>query len=179
MRCGRRALGSVIAVVVSFGAATVHAQDSSWRDVSLTVGRVDYDLSGVGHASGVAVRTTRDFTPHVSLELRGLFARPCQQFQSCENVGPASLLVPEAQLQYRWNTGRLAPFVGAGLGMSALKSSFDTKWDPTIAFSAGSGVRLTNRLTLTGEFRLRGHEFGFTGTSSEINAGLSWRLPVS
>jgi hypothetical protein len=112
----------------------------------------------------------------VGLELRGLFARPCQQFQSCDDVGPASLLAPEAQLQYRWAAGRIEPFVGAGVGASALSSSVDTRWNPTVAFSAGTGVRLTERLALTAEFRLRGHEFDFTGSSTEINGGLTWQL---
>lgn len=175
MRFDRRVIGGFTCVVVLCGAASAHAQPSKWSDLSVTAGRVDFDLSGVGHTSGMAIRATRDLTPSVGLELRGLFARPCQQFQSCRDIGPASLFVPEAQLQYRWTAKRLEPFVGGGMGLSALKSSLGTRWDPTVVFSAGTGVRLTDRLALTGEFRLRGHELRFTGTSSEINAGLSWR----
>jgi hypothetical protein len=179
MRFGVRVFGSFAFMLLLTGVASARAQGSSWGELSVTAGRVDYDLSGTGHASGIAIRATRDLTPHVGLELRGLFARPCQQFQSCKDVGPATLFVPEAQLQYRWNAGRLQPFVGAGLGLSALRSSFykATDWDPTVSFSAGTGVRLTDRVALTGEFRLRGHEFRFVGTSTEVNAGLSWRLP--
>lgn len=92
-------------------------------------------------------------------------------------MGPATLFVPEAQLQYRWTAGWLEPFVGAGLGLSALRSSFHTEVDPTVSFSVGTAVRLTERLALNGEFRLRGHEFRFVGSSSEVNAGISWRLP--
>ena len=160
------------------GAASAHAQDVRWGELSITAGRVDYDLSGVGGTSGLAVRMTKDLTPGLGLELRGLFARPCQQFQSCKDVGPATLLIPEAQLQYRWHLGRVEPFVGAGAGVAALRSSISTDVDPTMSFSAGTGVRLTDRLALTGEFRLRGHEFRFVGTTTEVNAGLSWRLPV-
>lgn len=176
--CSRFAVISsfVLASLLS-GVVPARAQDSSWGEVSVTAGRVDYDLSGVGSTGGFAIRTTKDFTPNVALELRGLFARPCQQFQSCTDVGPATLIVPEAQLQYRWNLARLEPFVGAGLGLSALRSSFHTEVDPTVSFSAGTGIRVTERLALTGEFRLRGHEFRFVGTSTEVNAGLSWRLP--
>ena len=166
------------ASVLCLSVGSAHAQDSSWGELSITAGRVDFDLSGVGTTSGVAVRTTRNLTSHVGLELRGLVARPCQQFQSCKDVGPATLFVPEAQLQYRWNAGRVEPFVGAGLGVSALRSSLLTTWDPTVSFTAGSSVRLTDRLALSGEFRLRGHEFRFTGTTTEVNAGLSWRLPA-
>ena len=177
MRSAILVIRSLAFVVLVSGAAPAHAQDSSWGEVSVTAGRVDYDLSGTGSAAGLAIRVRKDFTPGLGLELRGLFARPCQQFQSCEDVGPATLFVPEAQLQYRWSAGRLEPFVGAGLGLSALRSSVHTDVDPTVVFSAGTAVRLTDRLALNGEFRLRGHEFRFVGTSTEMNVGLSWRLP--
>src|SRR5687767_522851 len=121
MRFTIRLIGSFALLLLVTGAAPARAQNSSWGELSITAGRVDYDLSGVGTTSGFAVSTRKDFTPHVGLELRGLFARPCQQFQSCEDVGPATLFVPEAQLQYRWSVGRLEPFVGAGLGFSALR----------------------------------------------------------
>lgn len=177
MRFGCQTIFRALLVVVVLGTSSAYAQDASWRDLTVTAGRVDFDLSGVGNTSGFAVRATRDLTSHVSLELRGLFARPCQQFQSCDDEGPASLFVPEAQLQYRWNAGRFEPFVGAGLGLSALRSSLRTNWDPTVSFATGAAVRLTDRLALTGEFRLRGHEYRFTGTTTELNAGVSWRLP--
>ena len=180
MQFGFRVTGAFALAFFLFGATAAHAQNptSSLGDVSVTAGRVDYDLSGTGHTSGLAIRWVKDLNSSVSLELRGLFARPCQQFQSCDDVGPATLFVPEAQLQYRWKVARLEPFVGAGLGLSTLRSSFHTAADPTVVFSAGTGVRLTERLALTGEFRLRGHEFRFVGTSTEVNAGLSWRLPA-
>ena len=177
MRFGVRVMGALAFVLLLGGVGSAEAQGSSWGELSITAGRVDYDLSGTGSAAGLAVRTTKDFTPNVALEIRGLFARPCQQFQSCKEDGPATLFVPEAQLQYRWNLGRVAPFVGAGLGFSTLRSSFHTEVDPTVSFAAGTGVRITDRLALTGEFRLRGHEFRFVGTTTEINGGLSWRLP--
>ena len=103
MRFAIRAAGSFAFVLFLSGATPAHAQGSSWGELSVTAGRVDYDLSGVGHTGGLAIRAKKDLTPSVGLELRGLFARPCQQFQSCKDVGPATLFVPEAQLQYRWS----------------------------------------------------------------------------
>jgi hypothetical protein len=178
MRFAIRFIGSFAFILLVSGAGPARAQDSSWGELSVTAGLVDYDLSGTGKTAGFAIRTKKDLTPSLGLELRGLFARPCQQFQSCKDVGPATLFVPEAQLQYRWNAGRLEPFVGAGLGLSALRSAVHTDVDPTVSFSAGTAVRLTDRLALNTEFRLRGHEFRFVGSSTEINAGLSWRLPA-
>ena len=179
MRSGLRGIFSFAFAFVLFSSSPALAQNSSWGDVTVSAGRVDYDLSGVGNAPGFAVATKKHLTSNIALELRGLFARPCQQFQDCETEGPATLFVPEAQLQYRWFAGRFEPFVGAGLGASWLRASFDSDWAPTVSFSAGTGVRLTDRLALTGEFRLRGHEYRFTGTTTEVNAGLTWTLPFS
>jgi len=164
----------VFAFVV--GAASAAQAQGAWQDIKLSASGIDYDLSGTGRTTGVVASVTRTLSPHLALEMRSLFARPCQQFQSCTDVGPASLIAPEAQLQYRWTAGRLEPYVGAGLGASMLRSSFHTDWDPTVSFAAGTGVRLTDRLAVTGEFRLRGHEWRFTGTTTEIAAGLAWRV---
>jgi hypothetical protein len=71
----------------------------------------------------------------------------------------------------------VSPYVGGGIGLARTKSELRTEWDPTFSAAVGTGVYLTERLGVTGEFRLRGHETRFTGTTSEISAGLVWRLP--
>src|SRR5512145_1540724 len=81
------------------GGSTAYAQESPWGDVSVSFVRVDYDLSGVGNAPGLAVRATRNLTPGLRLEFGGLYSKPNQQF------GPSTLFAPEAQLQYRWAAG--------------------------------------------------------------------------
>ncbi len=178
MRLVTRTFVSFLFTLAVASVTAAHAQDSSWTELSVSAAHVDFDLSGIGNTGGLVVRTSRAFTPHVGIEVRALFARPCQQFQDCKDVGPATLFAPEAQLQYRWTVGRLEPYVGAGLGASALRSSFNTDWEPTVSFAAGTGVRLTDQLALTGEFRMRGHEWRFTGTTTEVSAGLAWRLPM-
>ena len=161
---------SSIVVLIVLAASAVEAQDGAWGNLSVSLARLDYDLSGTGHAPALAVRTTRDLTANVRLEVGGVFAKPEQQF------GPSTLFMPEAQLQYRWQAGRLAPYVGGGVGTALVKSDFHSDWDPTLSFAAGSAVRLTRRVDVTGEFRLRGHEWNFTGTSAEFSAGLAWRF---
>ena len=158
-------------IVLSAPAAPALAQ-GSWGDVAVSGVAINYDLSGVGNAPGLAVRTTRDLSPHVVLEFRGMFARPDQQF------GPSTLFVPEAQIQYRWNVARWSPFVGVGGGAALVKSPLVSDWDGTISFSGGTTVRLTNELGLIGEMRLRGVEYRFTGTVAEWGLGLAWRLPA-
>lgn len=138
----------------------------------MSAAHVNYDLSGVGNTPGLAVRTTRNLFGNVSLEVGGVYAKPSQQF-----VGTSTLFMPEAQLQYRWNAGRFSPFVGGGLGAAMVKSPIYTEWDSTLSVAAGTGVRLTDRVGLTTELRLRGHEFRFTGSTAEISAGLVWRFP--
>ena len=171
MRFGSRVLGAFVFSLLFAGVSTAYAQNTSWGDLSVSVARVDFDLSGVGNAPGVAVRLTRDLSSSVSLEVGGLFAKPDQQF------GPSSLFMPEAQIRYRWNAGRLSPYVGGGVGTALVKSAFHSDWDPTMSVAAGTGVRLTHRLRVTGEFRLRAHEWRATGTTTELSAGLAWQLP--
>ena len=162
----------LVFALATAGVSRAEAQTSSWGDLSVSAARIDFDLSGVGTAAGLAVRATRDLSSSVSLEAGGLFAKPDQQF------GPSTLFLPEALLRYRWQAGRFSPYVGGGVGAALVTSSFDSDWDPTVAMAAGTGVRLTDRLGVNGEFRLRGHEWRFTGTTAEISAGLTWRLPA-
>jgi hypothetical protein len=69
------------------------------------------------------------------------------------------------------------PYVGGGIGAALVKSDSRFDWDPTRSFAVGTGVRLAERLGVTGEFRLRGHEWDFVGTTAEISAELGWRFP--
>jgi len=171
MRLGfRYVLFSVFSLAIA-GASPAYAQDSAWG-VTASAMRLDYDLSGVGNAPGLTVRATRDLFSNVSLEFGGSFAKLEQQF-----VGRSTLFMPEAQLRYRWNVGRVSPHVGGGLGAAMTKSPFHTNWDPTLSVAAGTSVRLTDRLSAVGELRVRGHEWRFTGSTAEISAGLVWRFP--
>jgi hypothetical protein len=171
MRFGFRYVLLCVFSLVVAGVSAAHAQSASWGELAVSAARLDYDLSGVGNAPGLAVRATRNLSSNVSLEFGGLFAKPDQQF------GPSTLFMPEAQLRYRWNTGRVSPHVGGGLGTALVRSPFHTDWDPTMSVAAGTSVRLTDRLSAVGELRLRGHEWRFTGTTTELAAGLAWRLP--
>ena len=154
------------------GSVSAFAQDSRW-DLGVSAARIDYDLSGTGSAAGVAVRAFRHITPHVGVEVRGLLARP--ELQS----GPAALCAPDVQLQYRWQIGRLSPYVGGGVGFAAIKkqSPFRTDWDTTTSVGGGTTLRLTDRVALIGELRLRGFEWDYVGSTGEFSIGLTWGLP--
>jgi opacity protein-like surface antigen len=152
------------------GSASAFAQSSTW-DLGLSVARIDYDLSGTGSAAGVAGRAIRHITPHVGIEVRGLFARP--ELQS----GPAALFAPDVQIQYRWRIARFSPYVGGGVGFALIHKSFLTDWDATTSVGGGTTVRLTDRVALIGELRLRGFQWDYAGSTGEFSIGLTWGLP--
>lgn len=170
MRFGCQVMLSCVFALVATDVSMAQAQGTSWGDISVSAVRIDYDLSGTGNTPGLAIRSTKNLSPSVSLEFGGVYARPRQQF------GSSSLFMPEAQLRHRWNAGRVFPYVGAGLGAALVRSDFHTDWDPTLSVSAGTAVQVNESLALTGEFRLRGHEWRFVGVTSEISAGLAWRF---
>lgn len=181
MTSGFRAGLSLIVAVLIAGTSAAQAQDRPWGDLSVSTGRLDFDLNGTGKAYGVAVRTKRHLTSHLSLEMGGMFARYCgdQTLGKCDEIqrrGTTTLFMPEAQLQYRWNLGRVSPYVGGGVGVARRGLLDRSLWDATFSASVGTAVYVTDRLGITGDFRLRGHETNFAGTTSEITAGLVWRF---
>jgi opacity protein-like surface antigen len=149
------------------GVTPAFAQQPAW-DFGLSAARIDFDLSGTGSAAGVAARASRDVTRNVGIEVRGLFARPEQQ------AGPSTLFAPDIQVQYRWRIARLTPYAGGGVGFAAVKSPIRTDWDPTTSVAVGTGYRLTDRVRLLGEFRLRGFEWDYVGSTAEWSIGLAW-----
>jgi hypothetical protein len=47
---------------------------------------------------------------------------------------------------------------------------------PTLSFAGGSRIQLTERLGLFGEFRVRGVEWDFVGTTTDVIGGIVLRL---
>ena len=172
MQFGSRVIILSAFVLLAAGASTAHAQDSSWR-LGVSMSRMDYDLSGTGHAPALSVRAVRDLFSNVSLEVGGSYAKPSQQF------GSSTLFMPEVHVHYNWTAGRVSPYAGGGIGTALRTAPFLTDWDPTLSVAGGAGVRLTDRLSLTGELRVRNHEWQFAGTTTELGVGLAWRLPTS
>jgi opacity protein-like surface antigen len=162
--------------VLSFVAAvaipsSVSAQEAARWNFGLGPSLVQYDLVGVGNTPGVAVRAARDLSPHVVLETRGLFAWPDQ------TSGRSTMFIPEAQLQYRWNIARFSPFVGGGAGFARVSSPVRTDWDTTLSLAGGTGIRLTDRMGVIGELRLRGID-NFAASTAEWTVAMTWRLPT-
>jgi hypothetical protein len=172
MQLGSRVIILFAFAVCAAGASTAYAQDSSWR-LGAALMRMDYDLSGTGHAPALAIRARRDLWSNVSLEVGGTYAKPSQQY------GGATLFMPEVQLHYNWTAGRVSPYAGGGIGTALRTAPLVNDWDPTLSVAGGAAVRLTDRLSLTSELRVRNHEWQFAGTTTELGVGLAWRLPAS
>jgi hypothetical protein len=158
------------AVLVFAGSGAASAQEFAARhSFSVTAGAANFDLSGTGTTLGIGIRATRALTPHVALESGLLFARPDLQ------GGRATLILPEAHLQYHWRFGSVAPYAGGGLGF-AHQSREGSASATNLALSAAGGARayLNDRMAVLGEFRLRGIERDFSGTIAEFMGGMSF-----
>ncbi len=132
---------------------------------------VQDDLAAIGNAPGFAVRASRHLSQHLVVNTRGLVAWPDQRSNR------STLFVPEAQLQYRWTIARFSPYVGGGGGLAMRQSPIRTNWESTLSVAGGTGIRLTDRIGLLGELRLRGIN-NFAASTAEWSVGMTWRLPA-
>jgi opacity protein-like surface antigen len=135
------------------------------------VGVFNFDLSGTGNAAAVSGRGTVALTRSVAVEGNLLFAWPEQQF------GPSSVTAIDAHLQYHWRVlGRLRPFAGGGIGFLTSRSDFGDWTQFTLSAAGGARFDVTDRLSILGEFRLRGVETDFVGSTAEVLGGLTYRV---
>ena len=169
----RLATPSVVALVFALVVPDrAHAQaPAAQHSISAGVGAVNFDLSGTGNATGISGRGTLALTRSLAVEGNLLFAWPEQQF------GPSRITALDAHLQYHWRVlGRLRPFAGGGIGVLMTRSDFIEKNQFTMSAAGGARVDLTDRLSVLGEFRLRGIEPDFAGSTAEFIGGLTYRL---
>lgn len=165
------------ALVVS-AAAVAEAQTTGLSGVTVSAhyGIFDYDLSGVGTVRHLAARAELPVASKLlvegSLGYSRTGTRPDER---------ATLLVAEVQGQVQYPIGRFAPYLGVGGGpLMALAGGAQEKFDAELSLSTAAGVRvrLGERLGARAELRVRGVDLngdGFTGSTSELTAGLSWR----
>lgn len=165
-------LFAVVAVLVFVGARTTSAQETAARHtITASAGPVNFDLSGTGTTFGVAIRGTRALTSNLALETGFLFARP-----KLQDGDKASLFAPEVHLQYHWRIGRVAPFAGGGVGFARQSRDFASVTNLTLSGSGGARAYVNDRVALIGEFRIRGFERDFAGTTAEILGGVSFDI---
>jgi hypothetical protein len=163
---------AVVAVLIFSVAGVASAQDTAASTtISVSTGALNFDLSGTGTTAGFAVRGTRALTPHLALETGVLLARPRLQ-----DGNRATLFVPEVHLQYHWRAGRFGPYVGGGIGFGHQNRAGSNITDVALSAAGGARAHVTDRLAVLGEFRLRGLEHDFAGTTAEVMGGLSFAI---
>lgn len=149
-----------------------HAQaPAAQHSVTAGVGVLNFDLSGTGNAAAISGRGKFALMRGLALEGNLLFAWPEQQF------GGSNVIAGDAHLQYHWRVaGRLRPFAGGGVGFLTNRSDFATTNHFTLSTAGGARFDVTDRLSVLGEFRLRGVGSNFSGTTAEVLGGVSYRL---
>jgi hypothetical protein len=146
---------------------------SAARETALIAGAgiVNFDLSGTGTKPGFTVRVSRELGSGFVLEGGFLYTEPNQQF------GESRLIIPEAQLQYHYRAGRFTPYLGAGLGIARQSADdLDSDWNAAISFAGGTRVAVSDRVGLFGELRIRGIEWDFAGTVTDVMGGVAIKL---
>jgi hypothetical protein len=161
----------LVPLLVALAASAAHAQDPPARyTFDLVAGAVFFDLNGTGADVGGAARLTRPLTGTLGLNVGVLVARPN------EDSGRSTLVVPEAHLHYHWRAGAVRPYAGGGIGWALLFGGGDSRSNLSLAAAAGARVELPGQVAIIGEFRLRGIERDFAGTTAEWMGGVSWFL---
>ena len=163
-----------LALIALAPAAPLTAQEAPPRHVSINTGLFQFDLSEDGYAPMLALRGASPISQVLLLELAFLAARPEQQFGQ-----RSTFLVPEAQVQLVLPFERFVPYMGLGAGAAFDLQDSDlggTQTDFTISGSLGAKFWLNDGMGIQGEFRARGVDVDFTGSSSEYTLGLIWRM---
>ena len=159
-----------VVCAICFTANAVQAQSAR---VGIYRGVSEYDLSGVDQATITAVRVGYDIGPILSVET-GLTAADLQlQF------GDARLYLLDVHLQARLPLGRVAPYLGAGVGLSVQdpnEAQFATNTEATLSAAAGVRVDLPFRFALGAEGRIRTIGKPFTASGAEAVVGVAYRF---
>jgi opacity protein-like surface antigen len=167
-------LFAVITVLVFSVAGAAAAQEipAARNTITASTGSLNFDLNGTGNTWNVAIRGTRALTPHLALELGGLFARPGLQ------GGVGTVILPEAHLQYHWRVNRVAPYAGGGVGFMHRRQEFlgvtMTRNNLALGAAGGAQFHFNDRVAALGEFRIHTISRNFSGTTAEIMGGVSY-----
>jgi hypothetical protein len=165
----------IVLLAILAAPALLIAQEPAARRtaVSLSYGTFDYDLSGTGNTWMIAARVERPLTRVVLIEGGIVFARPEQQFGDT-----TTFVIPEVQAQIQIPR-RLAPYLGAGIGLAMDFREEEFGGTLTeVTFSGAVGLRawLTDRFGARAELRVRGIGTNFAGSVAELTVGAALKL---
>jgi hypothetical protein len=162
-------------VAPRIGRAQEAAAAESRRPIgSLSVGVMQFDLSGTGSAPMVALRVDLPWSTHLWFEPGVSIARPDQQFGA-----RSTFVVAEVHAHAMLPLGGFAPYLGGGIGRAfdVRDEEFGgTQAELSLAGAVGVRAQLSARAGARAELRIRTLSTELTGWSAEWTAGLSWRF---
>ena len=179
--------------LLALAAALVVLPVSAQTVVSLQAGGAEFDLSGTGSAFVVDARAHYPLARVLAVEGGVGVSRAAEQF------GDVTYLLPSVELQVGAPvTDVFRPYVGLGLGAfvplndperftiaypdgSTLSADYDPELEGAVVVALGLDVTVAGRVVVRAAGRLRGTVEGggpdfFTGTFSELTAGLGYRF---
>ena len=174
-RMRRNPVFALAAVLVAFAAVErAAAQEMAPpTHVSFNTGLFQFELAGSGYAPMLAFRAATPLTAVLIIEGALLAARPGQQFGET-----TTFIVPEAQVQLALPFTTVVPYMGLGVG-AAIDfrggAGGGTQTDLTISGSLGIKTWFSDTVGAQAEFRGRGIDPDFTGSSSEYTVGMIWQ----
>ena len=163
----------VVVLIIALAVLPEPAQAQIRRTVGVSVGAMQFDLSGTGTAPAAALRFTLPLSRVVLFEAGTLVARPEQQFGST-----TTFIVPEAAIQFQVPR-RIAPYLGIGTGWAVdLRGDNQGGAVSRVTFSGAAGLRaaVSENAGITGELRVRGIGTGFGGSTAEWMVGGFWGI---
>jgi hypothetical protein len=122
----------------------------------------------------IAARVERTLGRVGILEGSLLVARPSQQFGDT-----TTYVIPEVQAQAQLPLGRVAPYLGAGIGVARdfrKDVHGGTRTDVTLSAAGGLRAWVTQRFGARAELRVRGIGTRFQGSAAEFTVGAALRL---
>jgi hypothetical protein len=150
--------------------ALVSPSIAAGQQLSLMGGVAEYDLSGVETSNVWAARAAFPVEPFFLVEPAVSYIHTSQSF------GRSDLWMPEVQLQAHLILGPAAPYLGVGLGAAIDDvehvEGVEDETDFTTSVAAGVRWGLLEKIGLRVEGRIRGIEYDWVGTVSEVTAGV-------
>ncbi len=137
--------------------------------LSLVAGPAPYDLAGTGTGAIVGLRGDLRPVPYLS----GQIGLSCFKYTSGGQIG-YDYLLPERTLAGRMPLGRVAPYLGAGLGLSVELEGQDDE-ALTLHGVVGLNVQLGRHVETVTEARLRSID-PWTGNTLDLVVGSGWRF---
>lgn len=163
---GNARRAGLMLVMTAALSGSLHAQNRS-PVFSFSAGAAPYDLSGTGTGFVTALRADQAVFRFVVFEIGAEYFT----YRTASGTR-ARLLLPELSVQGMARVGRVAPYLGGGLGLAIVITG--TGEDVfTLHGVAGVRYRLSSTTGLRAEVRLRSLD-PFTGSMGAMTAGFAW-----